>query len=126
MPDNVETMMYAGERPWHGLGTAVEMEMKAAAAIRLAGLDWQVALQPVFAGDGLVQSAVERVRAHPVAVQRFLRHKDPRITTEVYGHLSPEYLRKEVDLLSFQPKVEWARRDSNALPPASEAGALSR
>ena len=109
----------------------------------------------------------------PAAVQRILRHSDPRITTEVYGHLVPDYLRAEIDRLSFgiappakpssdsptlgalptafatsvlQPgPIEagdkkigptasndseemqlWARRDSNPLPPASEAGTLSR
>ncbi len=40
--------------------------------------------------------------ANPAAVQRILRHSDPRITTEVYGHLAPEYLRREIDLLSFK------------------------
>ena len=39
--------------------------------------------------------------ANPAAVQRILRHSDPRITTEVYGHLAPEYLRREIDLLAF-------------------------
>jgi integrase len=29
---------------------------------------------------------------NPAAVQRILRHSDPRITTEVYGHLVPGYL----------------------------------
>ena len=33
-------------------------------------------------------------------VQRILRHSDPRITTEVYGHLVPDYLRAEIDRLS--------------------------
>lgn len=98
---------------------------------------------------------------------------DPRITTEVYGHLVPDYLRAEIDRLHFgitpPPKPSsdsltsaavperlatsvlhpgpiafsdgkhgpapsndsddltgWARRDSNPLPPASEAGTLSR
>jgi len=111
--------------------------------------------------------------ANPPAVQRILRHSDPRITTEVYGHLVPDYLRAEIDRLSFgvrppappckdsqfvaarttefgPPLVQtaatttrarsrssddasdianlqlWARRDSNSLPPAPEAGALSR
>jgi integrase len=111
--------------------------------------------------------------ANPAAVQRILRHSDPRITTEVYGHLVPDYLRAEIDRLSFgiapPPKPSsdsptlgalptgfatsvlhpgpieaadkkigptasndseemqlWARRDSNPLPPASEAGTLSR
>ncbi len=107
------------------------------------------------------------------AVQRILRHSDPRITTEVYGHLVPDYLRTEIDRLRFgiapplKPSSDsqtsaavptglatsvlqarpiehtdekigptgpsdleelsgWARRDSNPLPPASEAGTLSR
>jgi integrase len=37
------------------------------------------------------------------AVQKILRHSDPRITTEVYGHLAPNYLRKEIDRLRFGP-----------------------
>ena len=43
------------------------------------------------------------------AVQRIMRHQDPRLTTEVYGHLSTNYLRKEIDRLSF------------GMPPANEA-----
>jgi len=39
--------------------------------------------------------------ANPAAVQRILRHSDPRITTEVYGHLLPGYLKDEVNRLSF-------------------------
>jgi integrase len=31
---------------------------------------------------------------NPGAVQRILRHSDPRITTETYGHLQPDYLRQ--------------------------------
>jgi integrase len=41
--------------------------------------------------------------ANPASVQRILRHSDPRITTEVYGHLVPEYLRDEVNRLKFDP-----------------------
>ena len=44
--------------------------------------------------------------ANPAAVQRILRHSDPRITTEVYGHLAPGYLRAEVDRLKFGLTVE--------------------
>jgi integrase len=39
--------------------------------------------------------------ANPAAVQRILRHSDPRITTEIYGHLAPDYLRAEIDRLNF-------------------------
>lgn len=40
--------------------------------------------------------------ANPVAVQRILRHSDPRITTETYGPLATEYVRREIDLLRFE------------------------
>ena len=43
--------------------------------------------------------------ANPAAVQRILRHSDPKLTTEVYGHLAPEYLLAEVDRLSFGSAV---------------------
>ena len=39
--------------------------------------------------------------ADVAAVQRILRHSDPRLTTETYGHLVPDYLRAQIDRLSF-------------------------
>ena len=50
------------------------------------------------------------------AVQRIMRHSDPRITTEVYGHLSPEYLRGEIDRLRFMPEVKTQNRATVGLP----------
>ena len=44
--------------------------------------------------------------ANPAAVQRILRHSDPRVTTEVCGHLAPKYLRKEIDLLILRETLE--------------------
>ncbi len=35
--------------------------------------------------------------ANPASVQRILRHRDPKTTTEIYGHLSPGYLKAEVN-----------------------------
>lgn len=40
-----------------------------------------------------------------VAVQRVMRHKDPKITIETYGHLVPGYLRSAVDRLRFEPET---------------------
>ena len=48
------------------------------------------------------------------AVQRIMRHQDPRITTEVYGHLAPSYLKKEIDRLSFGPAAGGRRRQRPA------------
>ena len=36
------------------------------------------------------------------AVQRIMRHTDPRITTEFYGHLAPGYLCNAIDRLAFE------------------------
>jgi hypothetical protein len=55
----------------------------------------------------------------PAAVQRIMRHSDPRITTETYGHLTPAYLRAEVERLSFGPPVEAA-----GAPASRAAGVL--
>ena len=35
----------------------------------------------------------------PVAVQRIMRHRDPRLTTERYGHLVEGFMQAEVDRL---------------------------
>ena len=63
MPHAVESMMYAGQVPWHGLGTPVSTEVTASDAIKLAGLSWRVDLQPVFAGAGFVQTPISGVKA---------------------------------------------------------------
>jgi predicted Zn-ribbon and HTH transcriptional regulator len=41
--------------------------------------------------------------ADPAAVQRILGHSNPEITTKVYGHLSPHFLRAEAERLSLNP-----------------------
>ena len=46
--DGQACMMYAGETPWHKLGTRVEKEVTAAACMRLAGLDWEVEKRPLY------------------------------------------------------------------------------
>jgi hypothetical protein len=45
--------------------------------------------------------------ADVAAVQRILRHSDPRLTMETYGHLVPDYLRTQIDLPSFGP-IPWS------------------
>src|SRR4051812_32499961 len=71
MPANVETMMYNGTRPWHGLGVSLEHPATSAEAIRTAGLDWRVELcqawaagQPILGAYGVVRMD----RREPIAV----------------------------------------------------------
>lgn len=48
MAANVETMFYVRETPWHGLGTRVITAPTSKEALGLAGLDWQVAQEPIY------------------------------------------------------------------------------
>ena len=50
------------------------------------------------------------------AVQRIMRHTDPRITTEFYGHLAPGYLRSAIDRLAFDPSEPAEPRSGRQRP----------
>lgn len=52
MAANVETMFYVREKPWHGLGTMVMEAPDSEAALRLAGLDWNVIQKDIITADG--------------------------------------------------------------------------
>jgi hypothetical protein len=61
---------------------------------------------------------------NPAAVQRILRHHDPRITTEVYGHLDPSYLRAEINSLKFGPALVASSDEPHEPPAAAKAPPL--
>lgn len=44
----VESMAYAGQKPWHGLGKEVPADLTTAQMLKAAGLDWQVKKEPVY------------------------------------------------------------------------------
>lgn len=52
MAHMVETMAYAGEVPWHGLGVSVPHDLSPAQMLDKAGLDWTVRKVPAFAQVG--------------------------------------------------------------------------
>ena len=58
----VESMMYVGETPWHGLGRKIPdgKKLSVAEAIVAAKLDWQVELRPVYTekADGNARSGI--------------------------------------------------------------------
>jgi phage/plasmid-like protein (TIGR03299 family) len=46
--DGVAQMAYAGDVPWHGLGTRVPADLTAEQMLQAAGLDWEVAKIPAY------------------------------------------------------------------------------
>jgi len=47
MAHKVETMAYAGDVPWHGLGTKVDSNISVDEMVKAAGIDWKVNLEPI-------------------------------------------------------------------------------
>lgn len=53
MAHEVESMMYVGDSPWHGLGVAIPAgkKLRIEEAIMASGLDWEIELRHVFTKD---------------------------------------------------------------------------
>ncbi len=52
MAANIDSMAYYGKVPWHRHGRKLSNPATAEEAIRAAGLDWDVQLQPLYTGPG--------------------------------------------------------------------------
>ena len=53
MAHMVETMAFAGEVPWHGLGTNVPADLGPIQMMQKAGCDWTVSKQQMYVMDGI-------------------------------------------------------------------------
>ena len=65
MVANVETMMFKGELPWHGLGTKIEDNkvLSIDEGLISSGCDWEVHLEDLFTAGGLAAPARGVVRS---------------------------------------------------------------
>ena len=63
MAHEVETMAYAGELPWHGLGTEVSNDLTPIQRMQKAGVDWEVEQQKIVTETGIeIKDKVALVR----------------------------------------------------------------
>ena len=81
MAHMVETMAYAGETPWHGLGVAVSNDLTPVQMMEKAGLDWTV--EKV---DSYVRLDGQEI---PTGQQSLIRSSDNRILTNVGPDWNP-------------------------------------
>jgi phage/plasmid-like protein (TIGR03299 family) len=91
MPAKVETLMYHGTRPWHGLGVPLDHPATSAEAIRAASLDWRVELFEARALELPIPRAygvVRMDRREPIAVvgERYVPVQNAR-AFEFFDHL---------------------------------------
>lgn len=70
MVAEVETMMYAGDTPWHGLGNYVgDDPVTSKEAITAAGLDWEVEKRPLWTADAEGRPTID-VETHMAVVRK--------------------------------------------------------
>ena len=81
MAHMVETMAYAGEKPWHGLGKEVHNDLTPGQMLVEAGLDWSVDKVPAFATIGGKKVSVGR--------DALVRSTDNRILDVVSSEWNP-------------------------------------
>lgn len=80
MAHEVETMMYAGAVPWHGLGKKVAGLQTAEEAIVAAGLDWDVELVPIYTRNGDFKKVPDKMAVRRAKDQRVLGLVTPKYT----------------------------------------------
>jgi len=81
MAHMVETMAYAGELPWHGLGERVSNDLTPVQMMQKAGVDWEV---------HAVESFVEfNNKKMPTGQKSLIRSTDGRILTNIGENWNP-------------------------------------
>ncbi len=119
----VETMMYVGETPWHGLGTPIpaEKRLSVGEAIVVSGLGWEVKLKHIFT------EADEHTRIGILDQYAVCRQKD----NAVLGIVGPGYtpLQNKEAFKWFQPfldKKEATLETAGSLKGGSKIWVLAR
>jgi len=92
MAHAVESMMFSGETPWHGLGTRVPADVTSDQVDELAGLDWKVDMK-------LIQVAGGHTVPGYRAVVRSSDSKVLGVVSELYQPIQNETVRQVCDAI---------------------------
>ena len=87
MVANINSIMYYGEKPWHGIGTEFDHPATAAEAIKAAKLDWEVQAIPIYAGMPDINDSSKINEYIPVKDERATVRMDTKDTLGVVGRL---------------------------------------
>lgn len=93
-----DQMMYNSKngKPWHGLGNASDGLATAEEMLKLANLNWDVKLQPVFVGDSVVDGYKAVVRDDTNQVLSIMKSRyQPLQNTEALNFFDPLVERSE-------------------------------
>lgn len=77
MAHMVETMAYAGQVPWHGLGEKVPADLSPIQMMQKAGVDWEVRKMPTYADCGTHQV--------PTGASALIRSTDNKVLAPMVG-----------------------------------------
>jgi len=109
----VETMAYAGEVPWHGLGVKVDSNLTPDEMLVQAGLDWTVSKREIFTYDN---ADPDKSKDLIMAPNHSLLVRDS--DNQVFGPCGPKFIPTldHVDQSLYQPKTVTLSRSLKSLP----------
>lgn len=92
MAHNVETMAYAGETPWHGLGVRVSNDLTPVQMMEKAGLNWEV-----HEVESFIEFGGQKI---PTGQKSLVRSTDSKILTNVGPDWKPVQNQEAFDFFS--------------------------
>lgn len=104
--DGVARTFYVGETPWHGLGVKLDQPPTIEEAISLAGLDWTVSTNQLFANvmTGISQDGQPILRQIPTNTKAVIRSGDNKVLGCVGEDYTP--IQNSEAFAFFQPAVD--------------------
>lgn len=90
MSHEVETMAFANQVPWHGLGNRVDTSVTVDEMLIAAGLDWNVELHPTFARVSVGEDQFKNVRVpNKSAIMRSTDHRVFGVASDNWKPIQP-------------------------------------